>query len=107
MPCDYFVYLLASKSRTLYVGVTNDLTRRIYEHKHGLVRGFTSKYNLDKLVYFEATSDVLSAISREKQIKGWKRGRKITLIESSNPGWKDLAEEWCEKQGIPRPSVSE
>jgi len=103
----FFVYLLASKSRTLYVGVTNDLARRMYEHKQGLVRGFSWKYNVDKLVYFETTSDILAAIAREKQIKGWRRERKVTLIESANPDWRDLAEEVRETQGVPRPSASE
>ena len=107
MRSHYFVYLLASKSRTLYVGVTNDLSRRMYEHKQGLVRGFSWKYNVDRLVYFESTSDVLAAIAREKQIKGWRRTKKVTLIESANPDWKDLTEEVGEAQGIPRPVASE
>ena len=107
MPSGFFVYLLASKSRTLYVGVTNDLERRMYEHKQGLVRGFSSKYNVDRLVYFETTSEVLGAIAREKQIKGWRRAKKVSLIESANPNWKDLAEELGETQGVPRPPASE
>ena len=94
MPSDYFVYLMSSNSRNLYVGVTNDLSRRMYEHKVGLMRGFTWKYNVDRLVYFESTSDILSAIAREKEIKGWSRAKKIALIESANPGWKDLTDEW-------------
>ena len=88
----YFVYIMTNKSVTLYTGVTNNLERRIYEHKHHLVKGFTSKYKIDKLVYFEETSDINAAISREKQIKGWLRKKKIALIESMNPGWKDLSE---------------
>jgi putative endonuclease len=88
----YFVYLMTNKSGTLYTGVTNNLERRIYEHKHHLVKGFTNKYNINKLVYFEETNDINAAISREKQIKGWLRKKKIALIESINPGWKDLSE---------------
>ena len=83
---------MTNKSGTLYTGVTNNLERRIYEHKHHLVKGFTSKYNIEKLVYFEETNDINAAISREKQIKGWLRKKKIALIESINPGWKDLSE---------------
>ena len=107
MRSGFFVYLLASKSRTLYVGVTNDLARRMYEHKQGLVRGFSWKYNVDRLVYFETTSDVLGAIAREKRIKGWSRARKVCLIESANPDWKDLAEGLGGTQGVPRPPASE
>jgi putative endonuclease len=81
-----------NKSGTLYTGVTNNLERRIYEHKQHLVKGFTHKYNIDKLVYFEETNDINAAISREKQIKGWLRKKKIALIQSMNPGWKDLSE---------------
>jgi putative endonuclease len=88
----YFVYIMTNKSGTLYAGVTNNLERRVYEHKHHLVKGFTHKYNIDKLVYFEETTDINAAISREKQIKGWLRKKKIALIESMNPGWKDLSE---------------
>ena len=86
----YYVYILASISKVLYVGVTNDLTRRIWEHKEKLAPGFTSKYNVDLLVYYEVTQDVLSAIAREKQIKGYRREKKVALIEGMNPGWKDL-----------------
>lgn len=89
----YYVYILANKSRTLYTGVTNNLVRRIYEHKNKTVPGFTSKYNLTRLVYFEETADIKEAIYREKQIKGWLRKKKIALIESVNPEWKDLSEE--------------
>jgi putative endonuclease len=87
----YFVYILASKSRTLYIGVTNDLHRRLYEHKHKLGLGFTSKYNVNRLVYYEWTEDVNAAIAREKELKGWLRARKIELIESINPVWDDLS----------------
>ena len=82
---------MTNKSRTLYTGVTNDLERRVYEHKQKLVPGFTAKYNITRLVYFEVTQDIQAAIAREKQIKGWLRSKKIALIESVNPGWKDLS----------------
>ncbi len=85
---------MANKSGTLYTGVTNKLERRVYEHRHHLIDGFTRKYKIDKLVYFEETNDVIAAISREKQIKGWTRKKKITLIESMNPDWKDLSEQF-------------
>ena len=90
----FFVYLLASKSRRLYIGVTNNLERRLYEHKSKQLDGFTKQYNIDRLVYFEQTTDVLSAIAREKQIKGWNRSKKIHLIETTNPAWEDLSAEW-------------
>lgn len=87
----YFVYILSNKYNTvLYTGITNDLERRVNEHKRKINRGFTSQYNVDKLVYFEQTSDVLSAIAREKQIKSWSRKKKNELIESINPEWNDL-----------------
>ena len=90
----YFVYLLASKSRRLYVGVTSNLERRLYEHKHKLVDGFTKSYNIDRLVFFESTSDVRVAIEREKEIKKWRREKKIALIEAMNQIWNDLSEAW-------------
>jgi putative endonuclease len=90
----YYVYIMTNRSKTLYTGVTNDLMRRVYEHKNKMVEGFTKKYKITKLVYFEETNDVQSAIAREKQIKGWLRSKKIALIESVNPEWKDLSEGW-------------
>jgi putative endonuclease len=87
----YFVYIVTNRTRTLYVGVTNDLPRRIYEHRSGEIPGFTSKYKIHRLVYFEDFVDIRQAIAREKEIKGWLRGRKIQLIESVNPRWKDLS----------------
>ena len=91
----YYVYILTNKYNTVvYTGVTNNLERRLYEHRSHLVDGFTKRYNLNKLVYFETTSDVDSAIEREKQIKGWKRDRKNALIESVNPQWNDLSADW-------------
>lgn len=94
MKQNYFVYILTNKSRTLYTGVTNNLERRVYEHRNKLVPGFTARYNIGKLVYFEETPDVLSAIAREKQIKGWLRQKEICLIETVNPQWIDLSAEW-------------
>jgi putative endonuclease len=88
----YWVYILASRSRVLYTGVTNDLARRVHEHKLSLVPGFTQKYRVTRLVYFEEFGDIRAAIAREKQIKGWVRARKIELIEARNPTWVDLAE---------------
>jgi len=98
----YYVYIMTNKSKTLYTGVTNNLERRVYEHKHKLVPGFTSTYNITLLVYFETTTDVKAAISREKQIKGWLRNKKIGLIEAVNPEWKDLSTEWFEKRDSSR-----
>ena len=90
----YFVYILASRSRTLYIGMTNSLLRRIAEHKDGSASEFTKKYNIHRLVYYEAFQHVNDAIRRETQLKGWRRSKKIALIESSNPAWADLAEEF-------------
>lgn len=91
----YYVYILTNwNNKVLYTGITNDLERRVYEHKNKLVKGFTEKYNVNKLVYFDSTLDVTSAISREKQIKGWTRHKKNELIESINPRWHDLSEEF-------------
>jgi putative endonuclease len=90
----YYVYILSNYSQILYTGVTNNLERPTYEHKHRLVAGFISKYHIIRLVYFEETSDVYAAISREKQIKGWVRAKKIALIKSINPDWRDLSEVW-------------
>ncbi len=89
---EYFFYILANNSKMLYNGVTNNLIRRFYEHRHHLVEGYTKKYNITKLVYFEETDDISSAIVRERQLKGWLRRKKVVLIESINPGWKDLGE---------------
>lgn len=88
----YYVYILTNANKNLiYIGVTNNLIRRVYEHKHHLDKGsYTARYNIDQLVYFEETSDVEAAISREKQLKGWNRERKNRLVESKNPEWKDI-----------------
>ena len=89
----YYVYILTNKNnKVLYIGVTNDLERRIFEHKNKLVEGFTKKYNLNKLIYYEMTEDISSAIEKEKQLKNWHRDWKINLIKSFNPMWKDLGE---------------
>jgi len=91
----YYVYMLTNwNNKVLYTGVTNNLERRIFEHKNGIIDGFTKKYNINKLVYFDYTSDVKSAIEREKQIKGWTRAKKNDLITSINPDWKDLSLDW-------------
>jgi putative endonuclease len=88
----YYVYIMTNKgNRVLYTGVTNDLQRRVYEHKNKLVKGFTKKYNVIKLVFYEVCNDIESAILREKQIKGWLRTKKIALVESMNPEWRDLS----------------
>ena len=88
---NYYVYILASQKKgTLYIGITNDLLTRVYQHKEGLVESFTKQYQVYQLVYFEQTADVLSAIAREKQLKNWKRQWKIDLIEQGNPQWEDL-----------------
>lgn len=90
----YYVYILASKKNgTLYIGVTNNLARRVYEHKEGLIEGFTKKYNVKRLVYYEITYDINEAIKREKALKKWLRKWKIELIEKMNPEWKDLYNE--------------
>jgi putative endonuclease len=92
----YYVYIMASISKVIYVGVTNDLIRRVYQHKNGIIPGYTSKYNVTRLVYYEEGADIEQAILREKQLKGWVRRKKIALIEGLNPEWKDLSEEWAE-----------
>ena len=94
----YYVYIMASKSRTLYTGITDDLVQRVFEHKNKLIEGFTKKYNIINLVYYEVTGDVQAAIQREKQIKGWLRKKKIALIETMNPEWKDLSDGWYGEQ---------
>ena len=91
---EYCVYILSNRSRTLYVGVTGDLGRRLQQHKEKLVEGFTKRYNITALVYFEVTGDVHAGLAREKQIKGWSRAKKIALIESINPHWNDLSADW-------------
>lgn len=95
----YYVYILASKRNgTIYIGVSSNLENRIYEHNNKIVEGFTKKYNVGKLVYYEATNDVKTAIAREKQLKKWNRKWKLELIEKNNPEWNDLAEAWIPSQ---------
>ncbi|MBQ2863973.1 MAG: GIY-YIG nuclease family protein [Clostridia bacterium] len=87
----YYVYILTNQTNTtLYIGVTNNLQRRLFEHKNKLVDGFTKKYNINKLIYFESTNDVESAIAREKQLKGWTRQKKNNLIATTNPSWNEI-----------------
>ena len=90
----YFVYILASKSRTLYIGITSDLETRVREHRSGIYGGFTTEYKVNRLVYYEQFQWVQAAIGREKQLKRWRREKKITLIERENPTWEDLSAEW-------------
>ena len=90
----YFTYIVCSASGTLYIGMTNSIYRRALEHKSDEIEGFARKYHCNRLVYYEGFDDVLKAISREKQLKGWRRSKKIALIESTNPRWEDLAEKW-------------
>ena len=91
----YFVYMITNKYNTVvYIGVTNDLERRVYEHKHKISKGFTSKYNCNKLVWYEESNDIDFAISREKQLKNWHRNWKNDLINKNNPAWKDLSDGW-------------
>jgi putative endonuclease len=89
-----FVYVLASKSRVLYVGMTADLRTRMWQRRTGVFPGFTRRYGVDRLVYYEATDNPAAAISREKQIKGWARVKKVAMIDTMNPEWNDLAERW-------------
>src|SRR5215831_3910183 len=105
MTNQYYVYIMSNRSGTLYIGVTNNLIRRVYEHKTGQIDGFTSKYHLNQLVYYEAGEDIREAIAREKQLKGWRRSKKVDLVNSSNPRWEDLSEGWFdnERTEIPRP----
>ncbi|HLE73685.1 MAG TPA: GIY-YIG nuclease family protein [Anaerolineales bacterium] len=90
----YFVYVMASYSGTLYTGVTNDLERRVAEHKQGLTPGFTRKYGVSRLLYYEEFGDIYEAIAREKEIKKWRREKKVALFEETNPRWLDLSMDW-------------
>lgn len=101
----YFVYILASATRRLYVGVTDDLIRRVLEHKCGTASRFTRRYGITRLVCLESTSSVRDAIAREKQIKGWLRCKKVTLIEAQNPGWDDLSDVWLAARDSADPSL--
>ena len=102
----YYVYILASRSRSLYIRVTNDLMRRIHEHRTKLMHGFTADYNINRLIAFEVFSNARDAIAREKELKGWRREKKLALIDDKNATWIDLAEEWFKKEKkmqIPHP----
>ncbi len=90
----YYIYIMASQSRSLYVGFTDNIQRRVCQHKMGEIEGFTQRYRVDTLVYFESFGDVYSAIAREKQIKHWARGKKLRAIEQANPLWQDLSDGW-------------
>jgi len=91
---NYYIHIMSNPSRTLYTGITNNLLSRVYQHKQKLIAGFTAKYNITRLVYFEVFADVRAAINREKQVKGWLRRKKVALIIAGNPAWKDLSEGW-------------
>ena len=93
----YYVYIMTSPSGTLYPGMTNDLKRRVYQHKHKLIEGFTKKYNVTRLAYYEETQDVQTAIAREKEVKSWRRSKKLELIKSLNPTWQDLSDGWYDE----------
>jgi putative endonuclease len=96
----YFVYIMSNRSKSLYTGVTNNLIRRVREHKEGRSIRFTAKYKLDRLVYFERFEDIRNAIEREKRIKGWLRIKKIALIVSVNPAWRELSLQWTERHAF-------
>ena len=90
----YFTYVMANRSQTLYIGVTGDLLQRVFQHKWKEREGFTARYNCDRLVWFVRYQDIQKAIAREKELKGWRRSKKISLIESANPAWADLSRGW-------------
>ncbi len=92
----YYVYIMTNRSSTLYIGVTNDLARRVSEHKAGKAGSFTGRYRIDRLVYFEETNDIQAALEREKQLKGWTRARKLALINETNAAWDDLSADWSD-----------
>ena len=97
----YYVYIMASHTKRLYIGVANDLERRAAEHRSGARQGFTKKYKMRRLVYYEASAGIADVILREKQLKGWRRSKKIALVESANPEWDNLADGWDKKQRDP------
>ncbi len=101
----YFVYIVSSRSGTLYIGMTNSIYRRALQHKSGEIEGFSSKYHCGRLVYYESFDDVHKAIGREKQLKGWTRAKKIALIESKNLRWEDMAEKWGAEMLFPREAM--
>jgi putative endonuclease len=101
----YFVYILASKSGVLYVGGTCDLARRTYQHRHGLIPGFTKRYHVDRLVWYDVTPNSRAMVEMEREIKSWRRERKVRLIEATNPGWQDLALDWLPRSDRQVPSL--
>ena len=101
----YYVYILASKSGVLYVGSTSDLARRMYQHIHYLIPGFTKSYRVNRLVWWDATPNARAAVAREREIKSWRREKKVRLIESTNPGWLDLVSGWFPDTGGQDPSL--
>ncbi len=90
----FYVYIMASKSGTLYIGLTSNIKKRIYEHKNHSIPGFTDKYDIDRLLFFEVIKDSATAINRERQLKAWSREKKVKLIDSLNPEWNDLSQDW-------------
>jgi putative endonuclease len=94
---NYYVYIMTNHSGTLYTGVTSNLVQRVFQHKKGMLEGFTKRYRINRLAYFEVTPSKRSAIERERQIKSWRREKKVDLIESMNPDWKDLSQDWYEE----------
>jgi putative endonuclease len=100
---EYHVYILSSLNRALYIGVTNDLIKRLWQHRNGQGSIFASRYSISRLVYFETTTDIYSAITREKQLKAWRREKKLRLIEKQNPDWRDLAIDWLGAMPASRP----
>jgi putative endonuclease len=105
MDYQFWVYIVGSSSGTLYIGFTNDIDRRIFEHKSGEFEGFAAQYGCNRLLYYEKFDNVFKAIAREKQLKGWRREKKIKLIESMNPRWQDLAETWGAEMLFPNQSI--
>jgi putative endonuclease len=97
---NYYCYIMASRSRIIYVGITSDLHGRVFKHKWKEYGGFTARYNCDRLVWFEAFHDVGDAILREKELKGWRREKKLALINAMNQAWVDLARDWCEAEPV-------
>jgi putative endonuclease len=93
----YYIYILNNPGGMLYVGVTNNLARRVYEHRNGFGEGYTSRYQINRLIYYEETSDINVALAREKEIKGWRREKKLALVHSNNPTMRDLSAEWFEE----------
>jgi putative endonuclease len=105
MARQFAVYILTCASRVLYVGITNDLVRRVAQHRAKAIPGFTARYGIDRLVHYELTTNVRAAIAREKELKGWRREKKLRLIESMNPGWRDLGQDWFEKRRDSSPAA--